>query len=232
MRLSAARSGPAPAAVATAQPSAPASATEPIAWVSLRIAARLGSHSCCLHDRRAPSRAASQPRRDEDLRRSVPVVTRAELPRLALRFLARDAVSFLQPARELIAVSFQLGEVIVRELAPLLLDAALDLLPLTGGAIAVHDLGPSSWMTEGFEQAAGLAELRAARAERPAPLPAPPCWIPDRRGCAPARARAARAPARPSAPGNTPARRNRCLRAARRIRSRPAARPPRAPGAG
>src|SRR6185312_14035021 len=143
MQLSAARSGPAPAAVATAQPSAPASATEPIAWVSLRIAARLGSHSCCLHDRRAPSRAASQPRRDEDLRRSVPVVTRAELPRLALRFLARDAVSFLQPARELIAVSFQLGEVIVRELAPLLLDAALDLLPLTGGAIGIrHGLDP------------------------------------------------------------------------------------------
>src|SRR6185312_10771909 len=141
MRLSAARSGPAPAAAA--QLSAPARAAEPIAWVSLRIDAGLRSHSYSFHDRRAPSGAASLPRQDEGFRRSVPVVTRAELPRLALRFLAGDAVSFLQPACELIAVSFQLGEVIVRELAPLLLDAAFDLLPLACGAIAVrHGLDP------------------------------------------------------------------------------------------
>jgi hypothetical protein len=56
----------------------------------------------------------------------VPVVVGPEVARLALRVLAREAVSFLQLARELLAVALELGDLIVRELAPLLLDAALD----------------------------------------------------------------------------------------------------------
>ncbi|MGA7541201.1 MAG: hypothetical protein WBW93_20765 [Steroidobacteraceae bacterium] len=44
-------------------------------------------------------------------------MARLKFPRLALGFLARDAISLLQPARKLVAVSLELGQVIVRELA-------------------------------------------------------------------------------------------------------------------
>ena len=59
----------------------------------------------------------------------------AKLPNLALGFLASNPVALLDSTRELILLAFQVGQVIVRELAPLLFDHALQLPP-----IALHGI--------------------------------------------------------------------------------------------
>jgi hypothetical protein len=72
-------------------------------------------------------------------RGSIPVITLAEFLRLPLGFLFSQAVSLLELPSELLAVAFELLQVIIRELAPLLFDLALDLLPHASGPITIHN---------------------------------------------------------------------------------------------
>lgn len=79
-------------------------------------------------------------------RGSIPVITLAEFLRLSFGFLFSQAVSLLELPSELFAVAFELLQVIIRELAPLLFDLALDLLPHASGPITIHnELLLSSW---------------------------------------------------------------------------------------
>src|SRR5690242_111808 len=57
---------------------------------------------------------------------------------LFLRFLARDAISVVDAADQLLAIAGDDVEVIIGELAPLLLGLALEDLPIAFDAIPVH----------------------------------------------------------------------------------------------
>src|SRR5262245_15179631 len=57
---------------------------------------------------------------------------------LLLGFVFRNAIAFLDLADELVAIPGDHVQLIVRELAPLLLDLALDLLPVALYAIPIH----------------------------------------------------------------------------------------------
>src|SRR5690242_17701326 len=61
---------------------------------------------------------------------------------LALRFVLRDAIRLLQLAGELVALAGDGVEAVVGETAPLLLDLALELLPVAFNSIPVHCLSP------------------------------------------------------------------------------------------
>src|SRR5579859_4074452 len=89
------------------------------------------------------SRAAQREDRTGPLRcarQSGPVVARAEFPRLPLGVLFREAVSLLNLPRELLGVTLELLQIVVRQLAPLLLDLALDLMPTAAHLVLVHDV--------------------------------------------------------------------------------------------
>src|SRR5690554_4737807 len=61
-----------------------------------------------------------------------------ELVEVALGLLAAVAVALLDTADELVVVAFGHRQVVVRELAPLLLDVALELLPVALQNVPVH----------------------------------------------------------------------------------------------
>src|SRR5579862_2131081 len=73
---------------------------------------------------------------------SVPVGLLTELLSLALCLVSGEAIALLKLPGELLAVSFQLREVVVSELAPLLFDLAFDFVPSACNAIVVHYLTP------------------------------------------------------------------------------------------
>src|SRR6185437_9452339 len=112
---------------------------------------------------------------------SIPVVARAEILRLALGLIARDAVSLLQLAGELIALALELVDLIVGQLAPLLLHFSLDLLPLACGTVIVH-LDTSKLDLEISEQSPCRLPTPGAccpasdtrHRQRPRPRPEPP----------------------------------------------------------
>jgi len=62
------------------------------------------------------------------------------LVQLLLCFLSFEAVSLLQLTDQLISFPCDDVQIAVRELAPLLFDLALDLLPISFDLIPVHDL--------------------------------------------------------------------------------------------
>ena len=68
----------------------------------------------------------------------MPVVSVAEVCRLALGLVSRHAVELLQLAGELLALALDLREVVVSELSPLLLHLALDLVPCTSRSVVVR----------------------------------------------------------------------------------------------
>src|SRR5262249_52739512 len=61
---------------------------------------------------------------------------------LLLGLVFGDAVALLDLADQLDAASFDCGEIVVSELAPLLLDLAAQLLPITFDTVPVHDRAP------------------------------------------------------------------------------------------
>src|SRR3546814_4122223 len=61
-----------------------------------------------------------------------------EIADLALRLVAFYAIAFLNPAEKLVALAFRGRQVIVRQLAPLLLDLAFELLPIPARLIGIH----------------------------------------------------------------------------------------------
>jgi hypothetical protein len=61
---------------------------------------------------------------------------------LLLSFVAGNAISLLHGAEQLIPLTFDLIEVVVRQFAPLFLNLAAELFPLTFGDIPVHDFAP------------------------------------------------------------------------------------------
>src|SRR4029079_8905625 len=65
--------------------------------------------------------------------RSIPIVN------VLARLILSDTVSLLDFAFELIAFAIDGSEVIIGELAPLLLDGALNLLPVSFDTVPVHD---------------------------------------------------------------------------------------------
>jgi hypothetical protein len=58
--------------------------------------------------------------------------------RLANSVIARDAVRFLDPAEQFVALAFDLAQGIIGRPAPLLLDLAVHLLPLALQSIPIH----------------------------------------------------------------------------------------------
>src|SRR6516225_4793952 len=61
---------------------------------------------------------------------------------LLARGVARDAVALLHLAGELLAAARDHCEIVVRELSPLLLGSAPELLPITFDAIPIHEYSP------------------------------------------------------------------------------------------
>ncbi|CAG9253134.1 hypothetical protein BDI4_380006 [Burkholderia diffusa] len=61
-----------------------------------------------------------------------------EFLQLLLGFVARDSVTFLDPAGQILAVAFGDREIVVGQLAPLGLQLAGQLLPLTLDLVFVH----------------------------------------------------------------------------------------------
>ena len=61
---------------------------------------------------------------------------------LLLGLVLRNSVDFLDPAREFLATDVDHVKVVIRELAPLLVDLALELLPVAFDAIPIHLLSP------------------------------------------------------------------------------------------
>src|SRR5262245_31579255 len=70
-------------------------------------------------------------------------VARLELVQLLLGFVLGDAVLLLDPSGQLLAAAGDDVELVVGELAPLLLGLALQLLPVAFDAIPVHMCSPS-----------------------------------------------------------------------------------------
>src|SRR5882757_6787865 len=66
---------------------------------------------------------------------------------LALRLVPRNAVALLQPAGELLALALDHIEVVVGELAPLLLSLALELFPVAFDTIPIHRFTPCAGMS-------------------------------------------------------------------------------------
>src|ERR1700677_4791613 len=61
---------------------------------------------------------------------------------LAVGLVLRDAVAFLDRARQLVALPLDAAQIIVREFAPLLLHFAFELLPVALHSVPVHRLSP------------------------------------------------------------------------------------------
>ena len=70
----------------------------------------------------------------------IPVIACSEVARLTFSLVARETVPFLQLPCQLLATSFQLVDIVVREFPPLFFDLALELFPSARGAIVVHDV--------------------------------------------------------------------------------------------
>src|SRR4030095_4648351 len=91
--------------------------------------------------RRSPrppgARCHRLPRPPRRLHRGIPGAIQ-ELIELTLRAVLLPPVPLLENARELVVAARRHIEIVVGELAPLLLDAALHLLPLAGKNVAVH----------------------------------------------------------------------------------------------
>ena len=66
-----------------------------------------------------------------------------KLLQLVLGFVLGNAVPLLNRAQQLIALAFDLVEIVVGQLAPLFLDLAAELLPLAFGNIPIHRCSPS-----------------------------------------------------------------------------------------
>src|SRR5262249_51161569 len=74
----------------------------------------------------------SKPRSHHGLYRSLPILD------LLLRLVLRDAVALLDAPEKLVAMAVDVGQVVICQLAPLLLHLALELFPLASGAIPIH----------------------------------------------------------------------------------------------
>ena len=86
--------------------------------------------------RGSPFRRSFQSKERLPLLRAVPVVD------VLADLVLGDAVALLDLAFELVALAGDDVEVVVGQLAPLLLDLALDLLPVSFNAIPIHSLNP------------------------------------------------------------------------------------------
>src|SRR6185437_10564355 len=69
----------------------------------------------------------------------MPVMAGAEFLCLALCLIPRQAIALLELAGELLTLAFELCQVVVCQLAPLLLHFAFDLMPGTRRTVVVHD---------------------------------------------------------------------------------------------
>src|SRR5580704_15204768 len=67
-----------------------------------------------------------------------PVLTPRPVVDLRARLVFGNAVAFLNLALQLVALAVDGGQIVIREIAPLLLDFALDLLPVSLDSIPVH----------------------------------------------------------------------------------------------
>src|SRR5205085_2994579 len=124
--------------------------------------------------RRSSSRSASFP-----LARALPwcvsclvqILARFPVGKLPLRLVLADAVGVLDLADQLVALACDLVELVVGQLAPLLLQLALGLLPVSCDAVPVHVLVPrcSGWgmrdiPCKGYAHAVEPTTGRAAQA--------------------------------------------------------------------
>src|SRR5271165_7540403 len=85
---------------------------------------------------------------------------------LLLHLVLLVPVTLLDPALQLLALSVDHVEVIVCELAPLLLHLALHLLPAAFEPIPIH-LGPPHCLGRGYSRPQALHSRRSAAARRP-----------------------------------------------------------------
>jgi hypothetical protein len=72
----------------------------------------------------------------------VPIHPFLKLLHLSLGLLARQSVALLQFSGELFGMTFELLQVILGQLAPLLLQLSPDLVPRTRSTIACHERPP------------------------------------------------------------------------------------------
>src|SRR5215831_10193226 len=110
----------------------------------------------------APRRCIEVPPRS----RLLDVVRLAEAHKLLLGSLASIAIALPDGSGELVELSVGLGQVVIRELAPLLLHLAAELLPLAGRDVTIH-LHIS--FSVGQNDARSAPRLLLARASRAPP---------------------------------------------------------------
>src|SRR5680860_1466425 len=96
----------------------------------------------------------------------VAVLAFQEVVHAPLGLLAAVTVALLDLANQLLVIALRRLDVVLGELAPLLLDAALELLPLTSQDVSVHRRSPSLAMPR-------MPTRRASRARLAPPGPAP-----------------------------------------------------------
>src|SRR5205085_9440611 len=94
----------------------------------------------------------------------VQILARFPVGKLPLRLVLADAVGVLDLADELVALAGDLVELVVGQLAPLLLHLAFGLLPVSCDAVPVHAFVPRlKWMD-------GCTWSRASRTPMPSNL--------------------------------------------------------------
>src|SRR6185503_6701855 len=105
----------------------------------------------------AQAASASMPIRASALRREGFMALDAGFPvfDLALGFVLLDAVALLDLAHQLVAMAAHLIELVVGELAPLLLQLARHLLPVALNAVPVHLQNLRGWNCTRFMQITG-----------------------------------------------------------------------------
>src|SRR6478609_5763516 len=83
---------------------------------------------------------------------------------LLLGLVAADAVALLDATQQLVALAGDDVEIVVGQLAPLLLDLALELLPVALDGVLVHDVSPAG--SDGCSPTEALAGRRASTVAR------------------------------------------------------------------
>src|SRR3954452_12248189 len=126
------------------------SAASSVNWPSLR---RLLRSSEDAHAPRPAATSAAKPatsslRLERSMGSRLHPLVGFPVVHLALGLVLRDAVTLLDPAYELVALAPHLIELVVRDLAPLLLHLALQLFPVAFDAFPVH----FEWLRNGLKE--------------------------------------------------------------------------------